>query len=119
MYKFPLNDNFLSNIISNWKRKSLRFKKEGVLYDDKDFQNRQLLREFRIIPNFEENKTNNNNYEYIIWGNSENIMRLRVSKNIFIDGTFHHPPGYYQLLIIMYKDIITDLKIPTFSTIMI
>ena len=41
-------------------------------------------------------------------------MRLKVSKNIFIDGTFHHPPGYYQLLIIMYKDIITSLKIPAF-----
>ena len=50
IYKFPLNDNLLSNIISNWKRKSIRFKKEGVLYDIKDFQNRQLLREFRIIP---------------------------------------------------------------------
>ena len=39
-------------------------------------------------------------------------MRLRSSKNIFIDGTFHHPPGFYQLLIIMYKDIITELKMP-------
>ena len=100
LYKFPLKDNFLSNIISNWKRKSVRFKKEGVLYDDKDFENRQLLREFRIIPNLEENNKKNNNYEYIIWGNSENIMRLRVSKNIFIDGIYHHPPGFYQLLII-------------------
>jgi len=112
IYKFPLNDNFLSNIISNWKRKSVRFKKEGVLYDDKDFQNRQLLREFRIIPILEENNKKKSNYEYIIWGNSENIMRLRVSKNIFIDCTYHHPPGFYQLLIIMYKDIITELKIP-------
>ena len=39
-------------------------------------------------------------------------MRLKASKHIFIDGTFHHPPGFYQMLIIMYKDIITDLKIP-------
>ena len=39
-------------------------------------------------------------------------MRLKASKHIFIDGTFHHPPDFYQMLIIMYKDIITDLKIP-------
>ena len=39
-------------------------------------------------------------------------MRLKASKHIFIDGTFHHPPGFYQMLIIMYKDIIIDLKIP-------
>ncbi len=41
-------------------------------------------------------------------------MRLKVSKNIFIDGTFYHPSGYYKLLIIMYKNIITNLKIYTF-----
>ena len=34
----------------------------------------------------------------------------KVSKNTFIDSTFHHPPGFYQLMIIMYKDIITGLK---------
>ena len=39
-------------------------------------------------------------------------MRLKASKHIFIDDTFHHPPCFYQMLIIMYKDIITDLKIP-------
>ena len=51
-------------------------------------------------------------HEYIIWGNAENIMRIKVSKHIFIDSTFHHPPDFYQLMIIMYKDIITGLKIP-------
>ena len=39
-------------------------------------------------------------------------MRIKVSKNIFIDSTFHHPLEFYQLMIIMYKDIITGLKIP-------
>ena len=39
-------------------------------------------------------------------------MRLKASKHLFIDGTFHHPPDFYQMLIIMYKDIITGLKIP-------
>ena len=39
-------------------------------------------------------------------------MRLKASKNLFIYGTFHHPPDFYQLMIIMYKDIIAGLKIP-------
>ena len=50
--------------------------------------------------------------EYIIWGNDENISRLRLSKNYFIDVTFHHPPEFKQLLIIMYRDIITSQNIP-------
>ena len=44
----------------------------------------------------------------------ENINRMRKSKNFFIDGTFHQPPEFSQMLIIMYKDIITNIKIPGF-----
>ena len=82
------------------------------MYDTRDYENRLILRDFRFIPLENDNKSKINSLEYIIWGNAENIMRLKVTKNLFIDGTFHHPPGYYQLIIIMYKDIITNLKIP-------
>ena len=78
----------------------------------KDYENRLIFREYRIIPQENEFNNKNNLLEYIIWGNIENIMRLKASKNLFIDGTFHHPPDFYQMLIIMYKDIITGLKIP-------
>ena len=39
---------------------------------------------------------------------------MKKSNLIYIDGTFHHPIGYRQLIIIKYKDYITDLKIPAF-----
>ena len=111
-YNFPIDNNFLSNIINKWKNNTYRFKKESILYDTKDYENRLILREYRIIPQESKSNNKNNFLEYIIWGNSENIMRLKASKNLFIDGTFHHPPDFYQMLIIMYKDIITGLKIP-------
>ena len=111
-YNFPINNNFLSNIITRWKNNSYRFKKESVLYDMRDNDNRLLLREFRILPIEGVDNLKQEIIEYIIWANAENINRIRVSKNIFIDGTFHHPPGYTQMLIIMYKDIITELKVP-------
>jgi len=109
-YDFPIN--FLLNIITRWKNNSFRFKKESVLDDMNDNNNnRLLLREFRIIPIEAADNLNQETNEYIIWANAENINRIRVSKNIFIDGTFHHPPGYTQMLIFMYKDIITELKV--------
>ena len=37
---------------------------------------------------------------------------MRKANHYYIDCTFHHPKEYKQLLIVMYKDIITDLKIP-------
>ena len=88
------------------------FKKECVLYDIKDKENRLLLRDYRLIPVEGSSREKQIYHEYIIWGNAENIMRIKVSKHIFIDATFHHPPDFYQLLIIMYKDIITGIKIP-------
>lgn len=53
-------------------------------------------------------------FEYLIYGNEENVLRFIKSKNIFIDDTFHHPPDFKQLLIFMYKDIITDKKLLVF-----
>ena len=56
-------------------------------------------------------KNNPENYEYVIRANDENLNRISKSNHLFFGGTFHHPVNFTQLLIIMYKDIITDLKI--------
>lgn len=111
-YSFPLNDNLLSNIITQWKKTSDRFTKMCIFKNKYDNDNRLILRDYRIIPIKENEKISTSEYEYIIWGNNENISRMRQSKNFFIDGTFHHPPEFKQLLLIMYKDIITGIKIP-------
>ena len=64
------------------------------------------MREFRSLYNKTEK------LEYIIWANEENLRRIRLSHYLFIDGTFHHPIEFKQLLIIMYHDIVSDLNIP-------
>ena len=71
-----------------------------------------ILREYRTKLGLKENSTTLLINEFIIWANEENIKRIRKAKYFYIDGTFHHPPEFKQLLIIMYKDIITNLKIP-------
>jgi len=70
------------------------------------------LREYRIIPIEENHKRSTSSYEYVIYGNHENIIRMRKSKHFFKDGTFHNSSEFSQMLIIMYKDYITALKIP-------
>lgn len=118
-FDFSMNDNMLSNIITKWKNNNMRFTKASILSEIRDYNNRLILREYRVIPLELGNRKLRQNYlEYVIWANSENILRLKVSKNLFIDGTFHHPKEFYQLLIIMYKDIITNLKIPAFYVLM-
>ena len=60
-YNFPLDNNFLSNIITKWKNTSYRFKKECISYDTKDYDNRLILREYRIILLESESKSTNKN----------------------------------------------------------
>lgn len=44
-YNFTLNNDLLSNIINNWKRNSIKFKKYSI-YSNKYDYNNLILREF-------------------------------------------------------------------------
>ena len=46
------------------------------------------------------------------------IARTRITKHLFIDGTFHHPINFAQLLIIIFKDTVTSEYIPGFYILM-
>ena len=109
-YNFPIDNNFLSNIITKWRNNSNRFTKLSVWDNIYDFDNRLILKEFRSIFDSSEQNKSPKQYEFIIWANDENIKRLGKSNHYYIDCTFHHPKEYNQLLIIMYKDIITEKK---------
>ena len=110
-YNFQINNNMLSNIITKWKNKSNRFSKATVWDNTTDYQERLILREFRIIFENKGDNKKSKSYEYIIWANEENINRIRKSNHLYIDCTFHHPKEFKELLIVMYKDIITNFKI--------
>ena len=84
-YKFPINNVFLSNIITKWKNSSNRFNKACVWENAKDYENRLILRDFRIINDESDKTIKKNNYEYIIWTNDENIKRIRKSNHLYID----------------------------------
>ena len=46
------------------------------------------------------------------------IARARLALHLFVDGTFHHPVGYEQLLIIIFKDVVTAEYLPCFYILM-
>ena len=46
------------------------------------------------------------------------IARERLSKHLFIDATYHHPIGYAQLLIIIFKDVVSSEYMPGFFILM-
>ena len=117
-YLFSQYNNLLSNIITKWKNNSVNFTKFACLKNQFDYNNNLILREFRTVNSESDNNKNSLQLDYIICCNNENLKRIRKSRHLYIDVTFHHPPDYKQILIIMYKDIITNLKIPAFFILM-
>jgi len=65
-----------------------------------------ILRE----PYSTSNKKNPIPNEYYI--SNQIISRMRLSKYFFVEATFHHPMAYSQLLIIIFKDIVTSEHYP-------
>ena len=117
-YLFSQYNNLLSNIITKWKNNSVNFTKFACLKNQFDYNNNLILREFHTVHLESDNNKNSLQLDYIIWCNNENLKRIRKTHHLYIDVTFHHPPDYKQILIIMYKDIITNLKIPAFFILM-
>ena len=73
-----MNSNTLNNIINRWRNKTNRFTKMAVLDNSHDYSNRLILREFRSLYIHINNSNKLNLCEYIIWGNDENIDRMRI-----------------------------------------
>ena len=117
-YNFKLKENTIKNIIGRWKSNSLRFTKYNAIEHKYNKNNELILWEYNNSAIYTSNKKYPISSEYFIWSSSQIIARARSTKHLFIDATFHHPIGYGQLLIIIFKDIITSDYLPCFFILM-
>ena len=117
-YNFRLKENTIKNIIGRWKSNSLRFTKYNALENRYNKNNELILWEYNNRAIFTSNKKNPIPSEYYIWTTNQIISRMRISKHWFVDATFHHPIEYAQLLIIIFKDIVTSEYLPGFYILM-
>ena len=115
---FTLKDHSINDIIKNWKKNSNKFKKYNALDNAFDENGNRLLFKYETCVIYTKDKSLPISSEYFIWSCDELIARGRESRYYFIDGTWHMPKGYSQLLIILYKDIIIKEKIPLFFVLM-
>ena len=117
-YSFKLKENTKKNIIGRWKANSLRFTKYNAIENKYNKNNELRLWEYNNSAIYISNKKNPINNEYFIWTSDQIIARARIANHLFIDGTFHHPINFSQLLIIIFKDIISSDYIPGFYILM-
>ena len=107
-------------IINTWKRNSIKFTQYSIL-EENNLLNKSkeiYLREYKVFYTYDEKNSKVKLNKYVIWIDELNLSHIRQSKHIFIDGTWYWSNGYEQILIILYKDIIINEKIPGIFAIM-
>ena len=97
---------------------SLRFTKYNAIEHKYNKNNELILWEYNNSAIYTSDKKIPISSEYFIWSSSQIKARARNTLHLFIDATFHHPIGYGQLLIIIFKDIITSDYLPCFYILM-
>ena len=113
-----MKENTIKNIIGRWKSSSLRFTKYNAIENRTNKEGELILLDYQNTVIYTSNKKNPINAEYFIWTSNQIISRYRRCHHLFIDATFHHPQKYSQLLIIVFKDIISSEYIPDFFILM-
>ena len=117
-YNFALKENTIKNVIGRWKQNSLKFTKYNAIEHRYNKNNELILWDYVNTVIYTGNKKKEVPSEYFIWSSNQMIARARISNHLFIDGTFHHPINYAQLLIILFKDVIISEYIPCFYVLM-
>ena len=117
-YNFRLKENTIKNIIGRWKNNSLRFTKFNAIEHRYNKNNELILWDHTNTTIYTSNKKKPLPCEYFIWTSDQIISRARITNHLFVDGTFHHPKDFNQLLIILFKDIISSDYLPAFYILM-
>ena len=117
-YNFRLKENTIKNIIGRWKLTSLRFTKYSAIENKYNKKGELILYDYLNTIIYTSSKKKPISAEYFIWSSDPIISRIRKSQHLFIDATFHHPEYYSQLLIIIFKDLISSEYYPGFFILM-
>ena len=118
-YQFPYNSNFIHNLFYKNKDISNMFS-EQIIYKYKTTKNNIPF--LKKILNYFETENHNTGkikeYKAIIWASDINIAHAKKSNHFYIDSTFIRPIGFHQLLVVLYKDILTSKNYPLSYVIM-
>ena len=83
-----------------------------MFINNKDKNNNFILREYSYTLIEVKSNRLNKDIEYTIWSNDFLIAHMRESFYYFIDRTWYKPPSKVQILVFMFYDIISKIKIP-------
>ena len=103
-YNFELKVNTIKNIYYQWKKNSLLFTKYTLLENNKTFDNKIFLRDYSNCYLYDNSGKKLYNHEHMIFMSPFQVNKIINSPHLYFDGTFVFPPGFMQMLIILYYD---------------
>ena len=118
------NNIFLGNNSFNYKEKeNNKFGKKIFIEECEKIMNNSSIYDRTLFKNQFKDLYNNNKYNFEInnnllsniitkWKQKSNRFTKYCVLDNFLDGTFHHPKEYKQLLVLMFHDLLTNQNIP-------
>ena len=103
-YNFDLKVNTIKNFYYRWKKNSLIFTKYSLLENIKAFDNKIFLRDYSNCFLYDNSEKKLYNHERMIFTSPFQINKIINSPHLYFVGTFVFPPGFMQMIIILYYD---------------
>ena len=110
--KFNVENYTFKNIYYNWRKSSLSFKKYSSLEYPNTKENTPFLRDYSYITLYNASGKSQFIHEHLIFVSNYFIKKLSQSVHLYIDGTFIYPPGFNQLIVILYRDENSGVRYP-------
>ena len=109
---FDIKENTLKNIYYNWRKKSMAYTKFYAFNNNLCKNKKVFLKEYRNLYLYKSNGKKQFNHEHFIFCSDFFINELNKSEHWYIDATFIYPPGFKELIVILYIDKDTNKRFP-------
>ena len=110
--KFNVENYTFKNIYYTWRKNSLSFNKYSALEYPNTKENTPFLRDYSYITLYNASGKSLFIHEHFIFISNYFIKKLNQAEHLYIDGTFIFPPGFIQLIVILYRDDNSGVRYP-------
>ena len=110
--KFNVENYTFKNIHYTWRKNSLSFNKYSALEYPNTKENTPFLRDYSYITLYNASGKSLFIHEHFIFISNYFIKKLNQVEHLYIDGTFIFPPGFIQLIVILYRDDNSGVRYP-------
>ena len=109
---FNIERHTFKNIYYSWRKNSMSFTKYSALQNPLTNDKNTFLKDYYYTYVYNKSGKTQYLHEHMIFISNYFINKMAKAEHIYIDGTFLYPPGFIQLIVILYRDENTVIRYP-------